>query len=163
MYKRIVLAYDGSLEGGTALREGALLARGCGAKIFLLSVLAESPGIRMAEGVHAGAAARQLDDYKAILERGVERLRQLGLKPVAKLVIGDPAREIGAFAKAISADLVVVGHRRQTMLARWWSGASGAYISDHLGCSLLIGRNVIDDAAFEAELLRSSAPEAALP
>jgi nucleotide-binding universal stress UspA family protein len=27
MYKRILLAYDGSIEGRTALREGALLAR----------------------------------------------------------------------------------------------------------------------------------------
>jgi len=41
MYKRILLAYDGSVEGRTALREGALLARQCGAEVFLLSVLAE--------------------------------------------------------------------------------------------------------------------------
>ena len=39
MYKRILLAYDGSVEGRTALREGALLARQCGADVFLLSVL----------------------------------------------------------------------------------------------------------------------------
>ena len=39
MYKRILLAYDGSLEGRTALREGALLARQCDAEVFLLSVL----------------------------------------------------------------------------------------------------------------------------
>jgi hypothetical protein len=41
MYKRILLAYDGSVEGRTALREGALLARQCGAEVFLLSVVAE--------------------------------------------------------------------------------------------------------------------------
>ena len=35
MYKRILLAYDGSVEGRTALREGALLARQCGAEVFL--------------------------------------------------------------------------------------------------------------------------------
>ena len=40
MYKRVLLAYDGSVEGRTALREGALLARQCGAEVFLLSVLA---------------------------------------------------------------------------------------------------------------------------
>ena len=39
MYQRILLAYDGSLEGRTALREGALMARQCGAEVFLLSVL----------------------------------------------------------------------------------------------------------------------------
>ena len=41
MYKRILLAYDGSVEGRTALREGAPLARQCRAKVFLLSVLAD--------------------------------------------------------------------------------------------------------------------------
>ena len=43
MYKRILLAYDGSVEGRTALREGALLARQCGAEVFLLSALVD-PG-----------------------------------------------------------------------------------------------------------------------
>ena len=46
VYKRILLAYDGSVEGRTALREGALLARQCGAEVFLLSVLAD-PGAFM--------------------------------------------------------------------------------------------------------------------
>jgi nucleotide-binding universal stress UspA family protein len=41
MYKRILLACDGSVEGRTALREGALLGRQCGAKVLLLSVLAD--------------------------------------------------------------------------------------------------------------------------
>ena len=38
MYKRILLAYDGSREGLVALREGALLAKRQGARVFLLSV-----------------------------------------------------------------------------------------------------------------------------
>ena len=46
MYKRILLAYDGSLQGRTALREGALLARQCGAEVFLLSVLVDSGTLR---------------------------------------------------------------------------------------------------------------------
>jgi len=40
MYHRILLAYDGSREGRTALREGALLARRYGAAVYLLSVVA---------------------------------------------------------------------------------------------------------------------------
>ncbi len=40
---RVLLAYDGSVEGRTALREGALLARQCGAEVFLLAVLVD-PG-----------------------------------------------------------------------------------------------------------------------
>ena len=56
MYKRILLAYDGSVEGRTALREGALLARQCGAEVFLLSVLADYNTFLLTEVSKARAA-----------------------------------------------------------------------------------------------------------
>ncbi len=39
MYKKVLLAYDGSIEGRRALREGAKLAQFCGAEVFLLAVV----------------------------------------------------------------------------------------------------------------------------
>ena len=154
MYKRILLAYDGTREGAIALREGALLARQCGAKVFALSVLPETEGVLMAEGVYGDVVGQQMDEYRAVLERGVAVLKRLGLDPVAKLVVGEPAPCIGAYAREVKADLVVLGHRRQNLLQRWWSGGTGAYISDHVTCSVLIARNVISDEAFEAELAK---------
>lgn len=151
MFRRILLAYDGSLEGAVALREGALLAKRCDASVWVLSVVPESAAVNVAEGVHGGIIAHQMTTYEELLQRGVARLQQLGLEPTGRLAMGAPAREIGKFAKEIRADLVVVGHRRKSMLDRWWSGGSGSYISDFLHCSLLIARNVISDEAFEAE------------
>jgi nucleotide-binding universal stress UspA family protein len=55
MYKRILLAYDGSIEGRTALREGALLAKQCRAEVFLLSVLADTGTLLLSEVTLAGA------------------------------------------------------------------------------------------------------------
>jgi hypothetical protein len=37
MYKKVLLAYDRSIEGRRALREGAKLAQFGGAEVFLLS------------------------------------------------------------------------------------------------------------------------------
>jgi nucleotide-binding universal stress UspA family protein len=156
MYKRVVLAYDGSLEGAAALREGALLAREANADVFLLSVVPHLGGLQVAEGLHGGAVAHELDRFREVLERGVRRLKQIGLDPVAKLAVGDPARVIGDFSKEVRADLVVVGHRKRSMLERWWSGTSGAYISDNIDCSLLIARNVVTDAAFEKLLVANT-------
>jgi nucleotide-binding universal stress UspA family protein len=67
MYKRIVLAYDGSVEGRTALREGALLARQYGAEVFLLAVLDDTNTMLMAEAGIAGASARLEADFLDIL------------------------------------------------------------------------------------------------
>jgi nucleotide-binding universal stress UspA family protein len=163
MYKKVLLAYDGSLEGAVALREGAILAKRCGAEVFLLSVVPHLAGLQVAEGVHGGVVAHELDRYREVLARGVDRLTKLGFKPVSKLAVGDPARVIGEFAKEVKADLVVVGHRKRSLLERWWSGDAGGYISDHIGCSLLIARNAVTDAAFEGELTTTATAAAPTP
>jgi nucleotide-binding universal stress UspA family protein len=148
LYKTVLVAYDGSREGRTALREGALIARQFEAEIYVLAVVPETPGMRVAEGAHAGAMAHQDDAYKTILEEAVRGLGTFGIRLKAKLVRGEPAQEIAAYARQIKADLVVVGHRRQSLLQRWWSGPNGAYLSDYLTCSLLIARAPISQEEF---------------
>ena len=161
VYQRILLAYDGSIEGRTALREGALLARRYGAQVFVLSVIREAAGTKLGEGVGGGGVAQQRVEYERVLEEGMARLAALGFQASGKLVIGEPAREIAAYAEQVNADLVVVGHRRQSAIGRWWSGASGAYLSDHIRCSLLVCRNIIDDAQFAALLAHNGLGPAA--
>src|SRR4029078_7459649 len=148
MSKRILLAYDGSLEGRTALREGALLAKQCGAEVFLLSVF-DTSALLLSEVTLAGASVQMEDSFKEILKEGVVRLKKLGFDPVAELVRGQPAEEIGKFAKKGGADLIVVGHRRQSAFDRWWSGPKGAYLMDYTDCSLLVARNAVSDEAIE--------------
>jgi nucleotide-binding universal stress UspA family protein len=150
MYRRILLAYDGSIEGRTALREGALLAKQCGAEVFLLSVLADSGMLLMSEVALAGASVHMEDSFKEILDEGVARLRRLGFDPVAEMVRGQPAEEIGNFARKVGADLIVVGHRRQSAFDRWWSGPKGAYLMDYTDCSLLVARNAVSDETIAA-------------
>ena len=74
MYKRILLAYDGSVEGRTALREGALLARQCGAEVFLLAVLVDTGTLLLPEVALAGASAKMEDDFTEIFNEGVARV-----------------------------------------------------------------------------------------
>jgi nucleotide-binding universal stress UspA family protein len=151
MYRRIVLAFDSTVEGRAALREGALLAKQCGADVFLLSVLADNTSLSLAEGAQAGAAEIHMDTYRSVLQDGLKKLEQLGFKPVGRLVRGEPALQIGNYAREVRADLVVVGHRRQSFLERWWTGSTGGYIVDNLACSLLVARTEISDQRFEAE------------
>jgi nucleotide-binding universal stress UspA family protein len=152
MYRKILLAYDGTLEGAIALREGAILAKQHGAEVYILSVAPDAAGLQVAESVVGGAVGQHLERYREVLERGVTRLKAFGMKPTARLAVGDPAKAIGAFANDVGVDLVVVGHQKRSVLERWWSGPSGAYISDHIGCSLLIARDAISDEEFEARM-----------
>jgi nucleotide-binding universal stress UspA family protein len=151
MYSRILLAYDGSVEGRIALREGAILARQCGALVFLLAVVADLGTLLSgAEDTLVNATAQMEEGFQDILNEGVARLKGLGFDPVAKLVLGEPADEIGNYAKEIGADLIVVGHRSQSALDRWWSGPQGGYLTDYTDCSLLVARNTVSDEAIQA-------------
>jgi nucleotide-binding universal stress UspA family protein len=163
MYQRILLAYDGNEDGIVALREGALLARRFDAQVFLLSVLPEQQGLMplasgmtVNSGPFASVVRTQMASYTAVLDRGMAALKKLGLTPVGKLVIGEPAPEIGAYAREVGADLVVVGHHHQSLLQRWWSGGTGAYLGDHVDCSVLISRKLIGDDEFARELKTAS-------
>lgn len=152
MYQKVLLAYDGSVEGRRALREGAKLAQLCGAEVFLLAVVENAPALATLEGGVGISMDEQITAYKAILAEGVERLKAVGFSPTARLGMGAPAQQIAAVAEEIGASLVVVGHRPSGPLARWWFGSVGTYLTDQLRCSVLIAQTEIGDDQF-AQLL----------
>jgi nucleotide-binding universal stress UspA family protein len=149
MYRRILLAADASREGLIALREGVLLASTCAAAVHLLVIEVETPGLRLANGIYPIAPD---GTGKELLALGLSRLSSLGVAATGETAAGEPALLIGKVARGFGADLIVVGHRRQSRLDRWWSGSSGAYLVDNVNCSVLIARNLISDQEFEARL-----------
>ncbi|WP_426435876.1 universal stress protein [Bradyrhizobium genosp. P] len=148
MYKKVLLAYDGSIEGRRALREGAKLAQLCRAEVFLLAVV-ELPSIMTPEAGLSLSMGEQNANYKAVLAEGVERLKALGFSPTSRLEMGDPGQKIAEVAELIEANLVVVGHRPQGPLARWWFGSVGSYLVKRLRCSVLVAQTEISDEEIE--------------
>ena len=148
MYEKVLLAYDGSIEGRRALREGAKLAQLCRAEVFLLALVALTP-IISPDARLAILIDEQTANYKSILAEGVERLKALGFSPTARLEVGDPGQKIADVAEEMGAQLVVVGHRPQGPLARWWFGSVGSYLVKRLRCSVLVGQTEISDDEFE--------------
>jgi nucleotide-binding universal stress UspA family protein len=148
VYRKIVLAYDGSLEGRVALREGALLAKRLEAQVFLLAV---TPFVAVIDAM--GGAIQSDPSARAIFDEGLAKARELGLDVVGELAQGDATEVISSFAKRVGADLVVVGHRRKSLVERWWAGSGDSLLMDKLECSLLIGRNNISN-----ELLQPPKP-----
>ena len=148
MYHRILAAYDGSREGRIALREAIVLGRRLGAELHLLAVISNEGGAEVQARIYANVLSQHAEFHETILQEAVTLLATKGIEVKAHLVHGDPAIEIPTHAKKINADLVVVGYRRQNVVDRWWSGPRGAFLSDHLDCSLLIARNEIGQEDF---------------
>ena len=138
-YKTIVLAYDGTTEGRRALLEGAAIARHNQAKTHLLAVIKDRAGSTMAQGLAGAEPAQNTVFFRATLQDGAKFFHKHGLETESHVVHGEPVEEILKLAKAVGADLVVVGHRSRGALARWWSTPTSMSLLDELECSLLIG------------------------
>lgn len=136
MFQTILLCYNGTPEGRRALREGAEIAKRNNAKAHLLAVIV--PVFSSGEIVSEELIERTQSDYHAVLEEGIAKLRAEGIQVEGHMATGRPEDIIPACAREVGADLIVVGHRNQSTLARWWHGSVGGFLVDHAPCSILI-------------------------
>ena len=140
MYRTILLAYDGTAPGREALRQGADIARQCAAQVILLAVIAPQSGALIGEAAAVSDAlfAQARAEVERVLDDGLRGLRDLGLEARTCIRHGNAAEAIGRAAREFGADLIVVGHRDQSTLARWWGGSTGSSLLAHTPCSILI-------------------------
>jgi len=141
MYKRILLAYDGSAPGQQALLDCHEIAQWSHSELTLIAVM---PLALTAIGPEGGVYDESLQEseknrYQAILDAGVRRLADAGLSARGEVVIGDAVNEIANCAHRIEADLIVVGHKHlDGWAARWWRGSISKALIEHAPCSVLV-------------------------
>lgn len=118
MYRKVLMATDGSATASRAVRLGADLARAVGAEAILL---------------HVGEA----DRGREVLS-GVSSEIGKGLSVSTRTVQGDPADKIIEVAEAEGVDLIVVGNKGMTGASRFLLGSVPNQVSHHAPCHVLI-------------------------
>ena len=139
MYKKILVAYDGSGFSEVALHQAADLARLCKAELHLLGIVLTTGFASIAEG-YASIDIWGLErtEIEVALETAARDLGKEGVNAITSIREGDPANEIIACAYGLGADLAVLGHTDKGVLARLFEGSVGAKLLRDLPCSLLI-------------------------
>lgn len=141
MYKKILLAYDGSEAGQQALLESSEIGQWSQARMQLIAVM-PSPVASIAVEAWTYAPGTEVADrerHQAILDAGVHKLREGGLDASGELVTGPAIDEIVRAARALEADLIVVGHQhRDSWAERWWRGSLSKNLVEHAPCSVLV-------------------------
>lgn len=142
MYKRILLAYDGSQSGQKALLECREVAALANAELYLIAVSPPAAALIGGEGYvyDARAEEEERNAFQRVLDEGISQLRGEGRNVVkGEVVVGQPVDEITQYAKRIQADLIVVGHRHlDSWAARWWRGSISRTLIEHAPCSVLV-------------------------
>lgn len=140
MYRKILLAYNGTQEGKRALLECADFAGFLKAETHLLAVASMPPSLFLTEGfVPEELLEEEKKRTQKVLDEGVKSLADRGFTAKGHLAVGEPVEEICRLAKELGAELIVVGHNQTTSFAaRWWKGSVGASLIDYSPCSVLI-------------------------
>jgi nucleotide-binding universal stress UspA family protein len=115
--KTILIATDGSPSAREAVEFGLELAAEQGSNVTFVTV---APGVDVVPmgGFGAVSVPHELTDNEELpLDEARELAEQAGVRAHQRLLQGDPADEIVAFADVIDANLIVVGSRGHGALA----------------------------------------------
>jgi nucleotide-binding universal stress UspA family protein len=141
MYKRILLAYDGSLSGQKALLDCREIAQWSQAALTLVAVM---PVRMQVVGIEGGVydqnlAEQDRETYQGILNDGLRRLLDSGFAAQGEVLYGETVDEIARYAATAEADLIVVGHRHlEGWARRWWRGSVSKSLIEQSPCSVLV-------------------------
>jgi nucleotide-binding universal stress UspA family protein len=141
MYKRILLAYDGSEAGQKALLDCKEIAQWSNAELHLVAVMPPASALIGGEGYVYDPRIEEEErrEYKNILEEGLKRLTEGGRVAQGEVLVGDAVDEVSRHAAKIKADLIVVGHKHlSSWAARWWRGSVSKALIEHAPCSVLV-------------------------
>jgi nucleotide-binding universal stress UspA family protein len=121
MISKLLVAVDGSSHSLKAVEFAAEIAAGCGAKIFILTVMRNHPSAKVSEELKAYAKLEHIQgaDFEAatllsnqLLSFAEQTARDKGVQDIAtKLIVGPVARTIVGNASENDVDLIVIGSR----------------------------------------------------
>ena len=140
MYRKILVAFDGSPESRLAVDECSNLTQIAGREIHVVCVLHDpSPYLLAGEFVPEPALAIDRSRMQADLDEAAARLTGRGFSVTTHLQDGEPVDVISRMAESLGIDLVIVGHRRSKKFAlRWWRGSVDSMLIDRVRCAILI-------------------------
>jgi nucleotide-binding universal stress UspA family protein len=138
MFSKVLLCYDGTVEGRRALRQGADVVITMKCEAHLLAICRSLVTTAIPEGVTPELARCEDDRAQALLDEGVQWLKDRGVNATGSLEYGNASDLIAEVAARIGADLVVLGHKQRTRLARWWSESEESSLLDRITCSVLV-------------------------
>lgn len=124
MFKRILVAYDGSQHAKRALDVAADLAKKYGAKLYVVEVVDTATILGFAVGpVPPDLIDSMRERAKADLADAKAKAEAQGVAAETALLEGDPASSVIEYSERVGADLIVTGSRGLSAIKRVFMGS----------------------------------------
>jgi nucleotide-binding universal stress UspA family protein len=140
MYRKILVAYNGSPESRSALDELVRLAPGPSAEVHLAGVVHYPSAYLLAgEYVPEVALADEREHMEGDLRDAHAVLAGKGFNVIDHLVVGEPVDVLTKLVAELGIELLILGHPRSKSFAlRWWRGSVDAVLIERVRCSILV-------------------------
>jgi nucleotide-binding universal stress UspA family protein len=141
--EKILIAVDGSDASNCALRRGLELAEGEGADVTIAYVAPATDILPVSLFGATAAVAHDLTDYdREVLADAADVAHDYSVPAATKLLVGDPADEIVAYADSLAADLIVIGSRGLGTVGRMILGSVSRAVLRETRRPVLVVREV---------------------
>ena len=140
MYRKILVAYNGTPESRSALDEAVGWRPTPSVEVHLAGVVHYPSAYLLAgEYVPEVALADERDHMDADLKNAHTLLAGKGLNVIDHLLVGEPVDVLPKLVEELGCDLLILGHPRSKSFAmRWWRGSVDSMLLDRVRCSILI-------------------------
>lgn len=136
MYKKILVAIDGSKQSKKASMYGASLAEKCGAELTFLNVIQPLP--LYLEMDQESILKKQKENANEVLEESIMDVEKFGIPVKADIIMGDPSEEITR--KSSDYSLIVMGSRGLSLAAGMLLGSVTSRVCRRAACPVLVVR-----------------------
>jgi len=162
MYRKILVAYDGSAGATAALDCGLDLARDTTKELWTVSVQSAGQDFAPPRAVAEGATDRALGQLSRIQGTAEQAAFRAGVTLHAETLVGNVAKSIIEYAGAGDFDLLVVGQSGHSGVWGTFLGTTADKVVRHAPCSVLLVRPLPARGATErAVAARASEPATA--
>ncbi|MEZ0319775.1 MAG: universal stress protein [Pyrobaculum sp.] len=125
MYKRILVAYDGSEHAKKAVEHAVGLAKALGSALFVITVATDPSQVA-------------LERARKTAEEAAKAIASAGLEAEVEVRNGAPATEILNYAEEKEADLIVMGSRGLSAIQRLVLGSVSQAVASRAKVPVLI-------------------------
>jgi len=138
MFRKILVAHDGSDGAQKAMAAAIDLASHYGAELSLISVIEELPKYAATLDEVQEVQAEAIRHYEAIQREASRQAAQRGVKAYDQILPGHEVQTIVEYAEQGGFDLLVVG--RQGHSARWLKhlGSTSSQITFRAPCTVMV-------------------------
>ena len=140
MFRKILLAYDGSDGAKTALRIGIGLAKSLPAEIHSISVEEELPHYAATMGEVQDAKERVYEYFRVLTKDARDQAALLGVELQTAIMQGHEVEIIVNYAKEGSFDLLLAGYHGHSRIFERVMGSTAQSLVRLSPCSVLLAK-----------------------